>query len=249
MKEDKIKEAFTKAKQDILSLYSELHSIKQEIKDIKHILNRQTDKQTDTSTHFTTENPAQTSKNTTIQHINPTYDTFPTHNPAQDYTLKALKTQKSNISTGNGGVPADRQTNKQTDTSTGNQGVKLRLIDKIAHNTDKISNLQKVSEVINSLDDIKKELRHKIKRLTNQEMIVFSCIYQFEEEGFSVEYNLLAQRLNLTESSIRDYIQRIIKKGLPLLKTKINNKKIVLSVSQNLKKIASLSTIVQLREL
>ena len=48
---------------------------------------------------------------------------------------------------------------------------------------------------------------------------------------------------------LRDYIGRLIKKGIPLEKKKINNKIIHLSVSKNLKKIASLSTILQLRDI
>jgi hypothetical protein len=51
----------------------------------------------------------------------------------------------------------------------------------------------------------------------------------------------------LTESSIRDYIGRLIKKGIPLDKVKINNKTIHISISQNLKKVATLPTILQLR--
>ena len=45
----------------------------------------------------------------------------------------------------------------------------------------------------------------------------------------------------------RNAIQRLIKKGVPLIKNKENNKKILLSISSELKKIASLNTIIQLR--
>ena len=68
------------------------------------------------------------------------------------------------------------------------------------------------------------------------------------EEGYT-DYKNLSIKLGLTESSIRDYIGRLIKKGIPVEKTKINNKTIHLSVSSNLKKIASLPTILQLRAL
>ncbi len=80
-------------------------------------------------------------------------------------------------------------------------------------------------------------------------MLVFSTIYQLEEQGFIVDYPLLASKLSLSESSIRDYTLKIIKKGIPLLKNKENNKKITLSISLDLKKIASLNTILQLREI
>jgi predicted transcriptional regulator len=85
--------------------------------------------------------------------------------------------------------------------------------------------------------------------LTDQEILVFSILYQLEEETGFTDYKTIAQKLNLTESSIRDYIGRIIKKGIPVEKKRINNKNIRLTLSKNLKKIATLSTILQLRDL
>ena len=80
-------------------------------------------------------------------------------------------------------------------------------------------------------------------------MLVFSTIYQFEEQKIESTYKIISEKLELSQSSIRDYAQRIINKGIPIIKTKVDNKKIILSISQDLKKIASLSTILKLREL
>lgn len=99
------------------------------------------------------------------------------------------------------------------------------------------------------MDNLKKEVRLKFKRLTDQEFSVFSTIYQLSEENGYTDYKNLSIKLGLTESSIRDYIGRLIKKGIPVEKTKINNKSIRLSISPNLKKIATLPTIFKLREL
>ena len=105
-------------------------------------------------------------------------------------------------------------------------------------------------KALESLDGVKKEIRLKFKRLTEQEFLVFTTIYQLENEGKEeINYSEISQRLGLTESSIRDYVGKLIKKGVPVDKHKINNKTIYLSISQNLKKIASLSTILQLRGL
>ena len=201
---------------------------------------RQTDTSIDNPTHNPTQNTAEIDENTAFQHINPTQNSIPTHNPTDNLPLKPLKSQISTISTGNKGVPTNRQTVKQTDTSTRNEGVKVRF-------NQEHHPLANVSNLINSLDIIKKELRLKFKKLTNQEMSVFSTVYQLEEEGFIVDYALIAKKFSLTESSIRDYIQRIIKKGIPIIKTKENNKKIFISISPDLKKLASLSIIMQLR--
>ena len=98
-----------------------------------------------------------------------------------------------------------------------------------------------------SLDNIRREIRLKFKKLTDQEWTIFSAIYQLDEEiGYST-HKMLAERLNLTESSIRDYIGKLVKKGIPIEKKRVNNKILQISISQNLKKIATLSTIMQLR--
>ena len=257
---DPIKEAFAKAKQDIFSLAAQTESLKREIHSLKEfvktLINNQTIRQTHTSTHSSTgnptehkEKPAQNPQTQTIQHINPTESSIPAHNPTQNQAPYGLKSQNSNFSTGNDGVPADRQTDQQTDNSTGNTGVKVRLNQNTTDNATNINNLTKVTEIVNSLDSLKKELRSKIKKLTKQEMLVFTTIYQLEEQALSVDYFNISEKLKLTESSIRDYVQRIIKKGFPLVKTKENNKKVLLSISQDLRKIASLSTIIQLREI
>ena len=80
-------------------------------------------------------------------------------------------------------------------------------------------------------------------------MLVFSTIYQLEEEKGYTDYKSISNKLNLTESSIRDYIGKLIKKGIPIDKNKVNNKNIQVSISDNLKKIASLQTILHLRDL
>ncbi len=103
--------------------------------------------------------------------------------------------------------------------------------------------------MLDSLDNIKKEIRLKFKRLTDQEILVFTTLYQIDEETGPTDYKTIAKKIGLTESSIRDYIGRLIKKGIPVDKKRINNKIIQLSISQNLKKIASLPTILQLRDL
>ena len=82
-----------------------------------------------------------------------------------------------------------------------------------------------------------------------QELLVFSALYQIDEEKGYADYKSIAIKTNLTESSIRDYIRRLINKDIPLTKEKINNKTIKLSISDSLKRVATLSTIIKLREL
>ncbi len=213
---DQIKEAFRKVKEDMDSLKEELNSLKMQLRDLRISLDKP----------ILYENkPAINPANPPL---NPTYSNLiPTHNPP----FNPLKPLISGISSGNEGVPTDKQTNQQT-----NQHIPQ-------------SSMKDALEVLNSLDNIKKEIRLKFKELTEQEFLVFSMIYQLDEEQGHSDYRTLSRKLNLSESSVRDYVGKLIKKEIPVDKIKINNKNIKLTVSKNLKKIVSLNTILQLREL
>ena len=152
-------------------------------------------------------------------------------------SLSPPKPQNLGFSTGNEGVPTDRQTDKQTDKFT----QKTPIFEQ--------NSIENAAKILDSLDALKKEIRLKFKMLTDQEVLVFSTLYQLEEAQGHVDYRALSIKLGLTESSIRDYIGRLIRKGIPVDKKRINNKQILLSISPNLKKIASLATILQLRDL
>lgn len=223
-KEEVIKDAFARAKQDIFELREQFSSILYEIEEIKRTLEEL--KQQEISNQI--QNQTDNLENYPYTQQTPSF-------PTDDWPYKRLKPHIYSISTGNGGVPTNSQTNSQT-----NQHPII---------SPGIDEIDRVSELLESLDTIKKDLRSKFKHLTKQEMLVFSTLYQLEEEGFIVNYPSIAKKLALSESSIRDYVQRIISKGIPIQKTKENNKKIVLSLSPDFKKIASLQTILQLREI
>jgi hypothetical protein len=230
--DDQIKNAFQKVKQDIDSINKELNNLnhflsenKEKLLEIDRNLRELSLKLTEFSSkkeeYTPTHNPTTNQENPTI----------PTYNPTNNPPFKPLNPKNLSFSTGNEGVPADRQTNQQTNQQT----------EKASFNN--------AIEVLNSLDNLKKEIRNKFKKITEQEFLVFSTIYQIEEEFGYADYKSLSQRLNLTESSIRDYVGKLVKKGIPVDKTKINNKMIQLSISEKLKKIAPLPVLFQLRSL
>lgn len=228
-KED-VKKAFAKVKEDIFNLGNELSLVKNELFDIKEMLKKlDLELNSIKISNLTNENYP------THQQIIPTHTNYPTDKPTVPQEIEGLKYQNFNSSIGNEGVPTDSQTDSQTDNST--------------HFSLKKS-LNDASEILSSLDSLRKEIRLKFKAMTSQEMMVFSTVYELSElQGEGVEYGQIAQKLRLSPSSIRDYIQKIIAKGIPILKTKVNNKKILLTISPELKKIASLQTIIRLREL
>ena len=226
---DQIREAFSKVKEEILDLKTQIRSITENLLEIKRTIldnHRQTNRQTRISLDSTQ---------------NQTHSTD-TEEVKEDHTVGTSQDQNFSISTGNDGVQTDRPTDQQTNTS-------IRKFVLIQEKQSTLTRVEKVAEILSSLDALKKELRTQFKRLTTQEMLVFSTIYQLTDEGLSVDYSLLAKKINLSESSIRDYIQKIVKKGVPLLKEKENNKRVILSIPQAFKKIASLSTIISLRDL
>jgi hypothetical protein len=249
---DQIKEAFVKVKQDISLLQEEVSSIRKDILVLKELmenlifissqtlLEREEEKK-----KISEEDPTQTIEMPTRSEFIPT----------EKEVFKPLKDQNKHISIGNEGVPTDRQTNQQTNQQTDFSSISVnnlredKIIQEELKNPNQKDSFKEAVGILESLDNIKKELRLKFKRLTDQELIVFSNLYQIEEERGYADYKILSTKLSLTESSIRDYIGKLIKKGIPVDKIKINNKTIQLKISPNLKKIASLQTILLLRDI
>ncbi len=228
---DPVKDAFDKVKQDIIFLKDELNNLRKGVVETRERMMEICEiiKKIDEKIEFVAS---------THQ---PKIQTLSTASSTHNFPLEAPKPQNLPISTGNEGVSTDRQTDRQTHRQT-QKGPKIT-----ENSLD--NSFDNALEMLESLDSIKKEIRLQFKRLTEQEILIFSTIYQIEEEQGYANYKFLAERLNLTESSVRDYVGRLIKKGIPVEKKKVNNKQIKLFISQNLKKIAPLSTILQLRDL
>ena len=178
---DSIKEAFQKVKQDIdfltLNLQemgNEIISLKGEITKITSILeNNISSKDIPNSTSLS-QIPTDPIK---IHQSNTYSNTY----------SNTFKAEKAQFSTGNDGVPTDRQTDRQTDRHMENGSIQ-----------DIKPSMEKALEVLNSLDSLKKEIRLKFKSLTEQEMAVFSEIYRLDDEvGFS-DYKVISKNLNLT---------------------------------------------------
>jgi hypothetical protein len=230
MKKEKIIKSFSNVKEDISYLENQIIEIKNELKELKLLLLAEKEKLSTTKqeNYFIDSLP-------TDNFDYPTQIIDSTDNPTLPLERGGLKNNNLEFSIRNKGVPTDKQTNSQTDKNS------VITIEK---------DLEKVSKILDSLDEIRREIRFKFKKITPQEMVVFSSIYQLEEKDSSiVTYREIASILRLSESSIRDYVQRMISKGIPIKKERLSNKKILLSISPDLKKIASLSAIINLRDL
>ncbi len=244
MKEEKLKQAFSKIKEDILNIGKEISEIREQFL-ISNQLMKQLNKDI---IHLKLEKIIENTPPTHNQETS-THPAISTHTPTHPQEIQGLKSPDLPISTGNQGVPTDKQTNRQTNQHT-------HEIPEIPQKTQEIQEIpieqqiSEASEILDSLDSIRKDIRRKFQKITKQEMLVFSTVYTLEEQDpEGVDYNKIASKLSLSQSSIRDYIHRIIEKGIPITKEKLNNKKILLHISPELKKIATLDAIIKLRRI
>jgi len=255
MEEDQIRYAFSKVKEDMGNLNDEVSELKELVISLQDELSTQKLHNIAENNQFLPQNPpimpnfSNQTYNTTARHLNTTDSATSTRNTTVPQEIEGLRSPNLDISTGNGGVSTDRQTVRQTDNYTQNTYKNAQNNQSLPQNSIE-SNISEAREILDSLDQIKRQIRLQFKRVTTQEMAVFSTIYQLEEQNpEQVTYNNIALKLSLSQSSIRDYVQRMIAKGIPIKKEKINNRQILLSISSDLRKIASLNTIVKLREL
>ncbi len=243
---DEIKEAFSRVKEDINFLKQEINFLNQNLYEIQKQL-FEMNSFMENSFEKIDENKKK------LEDLSSTYKTsfktVPTDIPTHDLALEGLKGQNLGISIGNQGVPTDKQTNRQTNQHIDKSSYNYEIPPPQKKNISSDNSIEDAIEILDSLDNLKKEIRLKFKRLTDQEMLVFTTLYQLSEENGFSDYKEISIKLGLTESSIRDYIGRLIKKGIPVEKIKVNNKNIQLNISKNLKKIATLHTILQLRGL
>jgi len=162
--------------------------------------------------------------------------------------LAALRQLILRVSTGSKGVPTDSQ---QTDTQqTAIQQISdSQTADKQQMGRAEAAAITSDTQGVGLVSDLKKDLMRKFMALTTKEFLIFTDIYIIGEKQGAVSYRDIARETGLTESSIRDYIARLIHKGIPILKRKVNNKNILLGISPDLKSLFTLDSLIKLREI
>ena len=100
------------------------------------------------------------------------------------------------------------------------------------------------------IEEIKAELNKVFNSLTNREFKVFMAIYSLEEQHSSaVTYSELAQSLDLSSSSIRDYISELARKGAPIKKEKTRNGVAYVSVLPEFRSLNLISRLIAFRNM
>ena len=173
--------------------------------------------------------------------------------------IKANFMNKS--STGNGGVPTDKQTDRQTaDTFSASVGtlsstnfetpthIPTHIPTDNQQSNTKLQQIQQTdTHLVEMLDNLKTDLKKRFKMLTKQEFYIFSILFTVEKSQKNVTYKDIAVKTGLSESSIRDYIQKIAKKGIPIEKEKLNNKITILKIPEEIRNLATLDNLLRLR--
>jgi len=121
------------------------------------------------------------------------------------------------------------------DISIGNEGVdqasdQIRIEES---SSETRQNLTKTQE--EAFKSVGNYLETTFKQLSKQELKTFLTIYQLEDEGKLVSHESIALLMDLSEHRIRAHISALIKKGAPLIKKKINNRSVILSIKKEFK--------------
>jgi len=234
--EEILKEAFSRVRIEFDLLRTELFLLKREVEGLRNSL--------DSKVSVLSTNSANYKESILSTISNQDSNKPTTHLPQSNTYSYKFEGDKPYlpISIGNEGVPTNpQQTNTQSNTSpTDNFTNKSQQIE-----TKDIQKLS-IKELVNSM---KEELKAKFKGLTKQEFYVFSTIFSLEQDlRRPLSYKDISNKTNLTESTIRDYIGRLIAKGIPIVKERVNNKDILIKITEDLRNLASLDSLSNIRK-
>ena len=130
--------------------------------------------------------------------------------------------------------------------SKGNEGV----INDHQQSTTTIINAQQstTSNLDLSLKELSRGLTSVFQSLTDREFSVFVSIFELEKQLPEVTYTDLANKLAISEPTIRNTVNRLISKKVPLQKIRFFNKKVSLSLSKELHDISLITKLVKIHQ-
>lgn len=113
-------------------------------------------------------------------------------------------------------------------------------------NLDIPSQKKQLNLLDKEISNFKTNINKAFSSLSKQELRVFLTLYQLDDELNGVSYIELASKLELTEPCIRGYISTLIKKDLPITRTKLNNKRTILIINKEFKSLGLKQKLVSL---
>ena len=144
--------------------------------------------------------------------------------------IKAILASFKEVSTGSNGVI----NNHQQSTVNNQQSTTIN---------ERQQNIPK-----NTLKALEKDFEKQFQTLTDREFSVFMAILELEKQSGEVNYSLIANHLNLTETTVRGTANRLISKGLPVKKERYFNGKVSLMVKEDFHDLNLLNKLIRLRE-
>ncbi len=260
---DQIKDSFKKVKKDMFQLEEENFLLRRHLIETRDVLSQLCDAVKRMERHIEILRDRANFSPEWYHSQSQTDNRQTTDTSTQKAFFRPLNEEKRLFSIGNEGASTDRQQTDNRHVNTQTQGFQgkttilgsekedynplQKIIEKFAQ-PSKEEPKEGLEQEIASLEESAREIKKNFEKLTSQEFKVFVMLANLEEKHGFADYQGLACSLNLTESSIRDYIQRLIRKGIPVEKIKENNKNISLTISKRLKKVVSLPTILNFRK-
>ncbi len=129
--------------------------------------------------------------------------------------------------------------------STGNNGVNNNQQQSTTINNSKQSTAN--NQQSTHQPELPLQLTQTFKQLTDREFSVFMAMIELEQQLPEITYADLANKLKISEPTIRNVINSLISKKIPIQKNRFFNKKVSLLVNPSLKTTPFLEKIIQLR--
>src|SRR3989338_377511 len=258
--ENNLKNSFSKVKEHISHLESEIQSIKNLINQ-QNLLIQQISARIEDFKHFnqdSTRNPAKTpilesstGKNGVNQSINQQAINQSTSNQALKHTSETPNNtfldQSSTIRQDNQSITNQSPVNQSPITKKKEENSDFKLSKGIISENffKKITKQEAIQEQkLETIKSFKTNINDIFRNISKQELRVFLTIYQLEDDKIEATYATVSQQIKLSESCIRGYISTIIKKGLPLSKQKLNNQKTVFFIIPEFKSLGLKSKLI-----
>jgi len=99
-----------------------------------------------------------------------------------------------------------------------------------------------------TLSELSQTLTLAFQSLTDREFSVFAAIFELQRQLPEVTYTDLAQKLTISEPTVRNIVNQLITKKMPLQKVRFFNRKVSLSVSKDFQDLNLLTKLIKLRQ-
>ena len=133
--------------------------------------------------------------------------------------------------------------------STGNDGVINNHQQSTINNHQQSTiNNQHLNISSTDLKELEKGFSQLFKNLTDREFSVFMAIFELEKQLNEANYTQIANRLNLTETTVRGTVNRLLSKNLPVRKERLFNGKTSLSLKKDFHDLNLLQKLIRLRQ-